>query len=121
MTWPPTELDDKGLNATSIAALAAQDATIDVPNRAELLGAVLKEFEVLYDDLGNLETRIDVVKRATARSEILGRSISVRFADGSSVEGRALGLTETGALRLELPDGGVKILNVGETERLRPA
>ena len=121
VTWPPTELDDKELDATSIAALAAQDATIAVPNRAELLGAVLKKFEMLYDGLGDVETRNDVVKRATARSEILGRDISVRFADGSSVEGRALGLTATGALQLELPNGSVKILNVGETERLRPA
>lgn len=121
VTWPPTEHDDDGLNATSIVALAAQDAAIAVPDRAVLLGAVLKRFELLYDDLTFAETRSDVVRRATDRSETLGRDISVRFADGSSVEGRALDLTATGALRLKTPDGAIKVLNVGETERLRPA
>lgn len=121
VTWPSTDFDDDGLNATSIAALAARDATIAVPDRAVLLGAVVKRFELLYDDLTVAETRNDVVKRASDRSEVLGRDISVRFADGSSVEGRALDLTATGALRLETPGGAIKVLNVGETERLRPA
>jgi BirA family biotin operon repressor/biotin-[acetyl-CoA-carboxylase] ligase len=121
VTWPPTQLDDNGLNATSLAALAAQDADVEIPDRAVLLGAVLKRFESLYDDLAGEETRRDVVRRAANRSEILGQDISVRFADGSSVEGRALDLTATGALRLETTDGEIKVLNVGETERLRPA
>lgn len=121
VTWPPADIDAKGLNATSITALAAQDAAIAVPGRATLLGAVLKRFESLYDDLADADTRNDVVRRAAARSEILGRDISVRFADGSSVKGRALGITATGSLRFETPDGAIKILNVGETERLRPA
>ncbi len=103
--------------ATSIAAAGVPDAS--VPSRAELLGAVISSFEALYLGLGELDLREEVRRRATDRSTILGKRVSVRFADGSVAEGRAEQLTASGALVLDR-GGATVILGVGEIERVRP-
>ena len=117
--WPVgAEGDDFPTPATSLADVASQDPDLVVPPRAELMASVVAEFETLYGGLSDAEGR-EVVRRAAAeRSTVLGREVSVRFADGTSVEGRARELTSSGALVLETGGSSV-ILGVGEIEKIR--
>lgn len=105
--------------ATSLARLA-EGSGGEVPGRAALLGAVVAELERAYEGLATDSGREDVRREAAQRSTVLGREITVRFADGSSVSGRAEQLTSSGALALAQSDGATVILGVGEIERVRP-
>lgn len=119
--WPQgDEGRDFATPATSLAAEASSQPGVSVPGRAELLGAVVSSFEDLYTRLEDPETREDVRRRASDRSTILGREVTVRFGDGSVVEGRARELTASGALVLDA-GGSSTILGVGEIERIRPS
>jgi BirA family biotin operon repressor/biotin-[acetyl-CoA-carboxylase] ligase len=98
--------------ATSIAIWAEEP----VP-RPALLAAVLLRLETYYDELaaGRVEPILD---GAADRSVVLGREVVARFIDGSFLIGRALSLTTTGALEIEV-EGESRTLNVGEIEQLR--
>ena len=120
VTWPADVEEEVAPIATSLEAIRRQDAGISVPTRPELLAAMVAEFENLYDRLEVAAVREEVIREATERSAVLGREVVVRFADGTSRQGRALGLTATGALKLEVTDGGIEVLSIGEVERLRP-
>jgi hypothetical protein len=61
-----------------------------------------------------------LLERAAALSEVLGKEVRVRFADGSTVEGRALRLVRGGALELEV-DSGSMVVGSGEVESFREA
>jgi BirA family transcriptional regulator, biotin operon repressor / biotin---[acetyl-CoA-carboxylase] ligase len=116
------ELDDALVaQATSIAAEAESQQGVTVPSRPDLLAAVLEKFEALYSNLSTDGGRADVVARATARSEVLGRVVIVRFADGSTIEGTAKELTSSGALAIETGGGATTIVGMGEIEQLRPS
>ncbi|MGH2699362.1 MAG: biotin--[acetyl-CoA-carboxylase] ligase [Actinomycetota bacterium] len=103
-------------SATSIAQELDSAGGGRVPPRAELLGSVLGELEALYAALSTNTGRAELIEEAGVRSSILGRGVTVRFADGSSIEGVAAALAEDGALLLD--DG--RTVAAGEIERLRP-
>lgn len=103
-------------SATSIAQELEHKTRSRVPPRAELLAAVLRDLEDLYDALGSDRGRAGIIERATALSSILGGEVTVRFADGSSILGVAASLGPDGALVLD--DGTV--IDSGEIERIRP-
>lgn len=106
--------------ATSILAALGPRAAHTPLERHLLLGAFLARFEEVYYKLGSEGGRTDVVSRAALRSEVLGRSVLVRLADGGRVEGVATGLGTSGELHVQTETGEVP-LRVGEIERLRDA
>lgn len=106
--------------ATSILAALGPRAAHTSMERHLLLGAFLARFEEVYDALDDEGGRTDVVSRAALRSEVLGRSVLVRLADGGRVEGPATGLGASGELHVQTGSGEVS-LRAGEVERLREA
>lgn len=86
--------------------------------RAELLASILAELETVFAWGTTPNARTRLIAEATDRSEVLGRGVTVTGADGSTREGIARRLTETGALELETPSGTEEI-HVGEVTRLR--
>ena len=119
--WPPqTTVEGFAAPATSIAAAAEDRSEARIPSRAELLGSVIGAFARVYEDLDSPEGGEEVRREAQARSTVMGHEVTVRFADGSAVEGRALELTSSGALVLGRAGGASVILGVGEIEQLRP-
>ena len=113
----PTEV---ALRATSIVTAVGPRVAATPVARHVLLGAFLARFQEIYDELDDESGRTDIVSRAALRSEVLGRSVVVRLADGGRVEGKAVGLGTAGELHLETENGNV-ILRAGEIERLREA
>ena len=110
----PPEIAD---TATSIATeLVGNEA----PRAEQVLAEVLARAEDLYPLLQSDGGIATLLERAAARSEVIGRDVTIRFSDGRSLDGRALRLTRTGALELEV-DGGREVINVGEIARLRAA
>ena len=110
--------DDLKDIATSIAIEMDRAGTGTAPPRAQLLARVLEEIERLYPamtgDSGLLLTQ------ATEMSSVIGRNVTVRSADGSSIAGMARGFDADGALQLEV-DGALRSIHVGEIEQLRTA
>jgi BirA family biotin operon repressor/biotin-[acetyl-CoA-carboxylase] ligase len=82
--------------------------------RADLLAAILESFFELYPEMD--ETKL--LERAAGLSDVLGRRVRIRFADGRAVEGRALRLVGNGALEVET-DSGATVINSGEVESVR--
>ncbi|MDH5528365.1 MAG: biotin--[acetyl-CoA-carboxylase] ligase, partial [Nitrospirota bacterium] len=78
-----------------------------------LLAGVLEQLEGVYDLLfeGNGQT---VLARYRERCVTLGREVTVHGSDGRRVTGVASGVEEDGALRLDLPDGGVERFHSGD-------
>ncbi len=117
--WPSlAEGSEFPTPATSITAVASDKDSVVVPQRPDLLAAVLEGFEGLYERLADLEAREEVRRAAAARSTVLGHEVAVRFADGSSFEGRAHEVTSSGALVVERA-GSQVILGAGEIEKIR--
>ena len=109
----PAEIAER---ATSIA-IESDGAP---PERANLLGAILASFESVYELACDPERAGRVIDRATDRSEILGRRVTVRFADESTVEGTALQLLDDGALELDV-NGELRPIHVAEITQVRTA
>ena len=86
------------------------------PDRADLLSGVLQAFELRYASLP--ERASSLIEAATARSDILGRDVTVALATHETVSGRAVGLSPQGELELDTGEG-MKTLSVGEIARLR--
>ena len=113
--WERAEVPDEiAERATSIAI--ESDST--PPSRADLLGAILASFESVYELAADPDRSGRVIDRATDRSEVLGRNVTVSFADGATVEGHALRLLDDGALELDV-DGDLRALHVAEITQLR--
>lgn len=87
------------------------------PARADLLARILAEIEVRYAGLSGRDPAA-VVEEATELSAVLGHDIVVRFADGTSVEGRAAGFDKDASLRVTTKDDEI-VVQVGEIEQLR--
>ena len=119
VAWPEQDADARNLNATSLALLRKDGGSIRESGRAALLAVILASFERAYESLDDPVRRAELIARATSLSAILGRHVTVRFADGSMREGRAVALERDGALIVELEGGGTESLRVGEIERLR--
>lgn len=106
----PIELRD---TTTSLAVEVGEAAR---PSRSALLAEVLKVFELRYRGLPAHADRL--VAAATARSDVLGRDVTVALATDEIVRGTALRLSQAGELELQTSDG-VRVLSVGEIARLR--
>lgn len=106
----PAELRD------TTTSLAFEMGPGKEPPRSALLAEVLKAFELRYRSLpGNAARLVEV---ATARSDVLGREVTVALATHETVTGRAVRLSHGGELELQTDDG-VRVLSVGEIARLR--
>jgi BirA family transcriptional regulator, biotin operon repressor / biotin---[acetyl-CoA-carboxylase] ligase len=110
---PPPELADR---ATSVAAELRRTGRPADVDRGALLAAVLDRFEHLYPSA--IHAPDTVLRRATRRSEVLGRAVQIRRADGSALAGTATRLLATG--ELEVRAGGHSVtVEAGEIERVR--
>lgn len=119
---PPTGdvPDDVARRATSVLAEARAAGGGKEPSRAEILGWILDSFERIYTRVGTGEGAAELIERATTRSEVLGRDVVVRVADGSTFEGRAERILPSGALEVAV-DGRHRAVHVGEVEQVRTA
>jgi BirA family transcriptional regulator, biotin operon repressor / biotin---[acetyl-CoA-carboxylase] ligase len=84
------------------------------PRRPDLLAAILGSFFALYPSLEEEA----LLERASALSDVLGGWARIRFADGRTIEGRALRLVGNGALELGT-ESGVTTVDSGEVEMFR--
>jgi BirA family biotin operon repressor/biotin-[acetyl-CoA-carboxylase] ligase len=116
----PQEAFPPGAAATSIAAeltRAGRDPGID---RAQLLAAVLERIETVYGLVETGRGAVELLRRASERSDVLGQEVVVQRVDGTRVQGIATRLLPSGAL--EVASGSVHIpIQVGEIEHLRAA
>jgi BirA family biotin operon repressor/biotin-[acetyl-CoA-carboxylase] ligase len=113
--WTRAEVPEEiAERATSISI----ESDAAPPARADLLGAILASFDSVYELVRDPERSGRVIDRATDRSEVLGRNVTVSFADGSTLEGHAVRLLDDGALELDV-DGDLRALHVAEITQLR--
>lgn len=112
---PPADIATR---ATSVAGAMERAGLGSPPPRATVLASLLRQFETLYDELPG-DGAADVVDRAAAYSDVLGKEVRVVLADGRIVSGRASRLLPSGAL--ELDTGSERIaVDSGEVEFVRP-
>ncbi len=107
----PTELRE---TATSLRA----ESQGNVPSRAQLLLSIVAAFQRWGRSFHR--PAHDLLRVATARSDVLGSEVRVRLSDGTDIFGRAERLTARGELEVLGPDG-IRTISVGEVEQLRPA
>lgn len=111
--WSAEEVPEELRDTTTSLHIATGG---NPPDRVELLRAVLEAFERRYRDLpGNAAV---LVHDASARSDVLGREVTVALATDETVSGRAVGLSALGELELET-GADLRVLSVGEIARLR--
>lgn len=106
----PSELRE---TATSLRA----ESEGNVPSRAQLLLSIVAACEVWGRSLHG--PAHDLLRVATARSDVLGSQVRVRLSDGTETFGRAERLTAKGELEVLGPDG-IRTISAGEVEQLRP-
>ena len=114
---PPGMPTEVAAGAMGISDALEPGTTID---RAGLLAGILATFEVHYVRLYDPAGRNEVLRRAEERSDVLGRVVTARTADGSSVSGIARRLLPSGALELEV-GGAPHALHSAEITQLRSA
>ena len=112
VSWPNGEIP----GATSIDAELARRGEEARLSRTQLLSAVLASFEGLYP----IDDPSLILRRAAARSTILGREVVVRLPSGDLVAGTAHRLLPSGALELHV-DGHPLPVTSGEIQRVRVA
>jgi len=105
--------EELGGRATS---LALEGSEVD---RAVLTGSLLLALEKACGRLDEENGSAEIIERATALSEVLGRTVEARVG-GVLVLGLASALTAAGGLVLDTAEGR-RVLDAGEIERLRPA
>lgn len=119
VSWRVEELPAEiAKRATSLLSASEERNHGPLPRRAEILAALLFSIEESYR-LATSEPA-ELVKRAGSRSSVLGRRVTVRFGDGSVLEGRASALARNGALVVETDEGSRQI-EAGEIEHIRPS
>jgi BirA family transcriptional regulator, biotin operon repressor / biotin---[acetyl-CoA-carboxylase] ligase len=119
VSWDADQLPDELLGrATSLRVEADRGGAAGVPGRAELLASVLGALEDVYPLPTGDSRRAALIRRATVRSEVLGKQVRIRFSDGRRIEGTARALTLDGGLTVESPHGRFEVTG-GEIERLR--
>jgi BirA family biotin operon repressor/biotin-[acetyl-CoA-carboxylase] ligase len=111
--WGDYLQGDLAESATSIAVELERLGRTDVPPRREVLVAVLSSLERLYR--ADAE---DVLRAASLKSDVLGRRVRVKFPDGSSLDGVATRLLQSGALEVDVA-GTLRAVRMGEIEQVR--
>ena len=110
----PDTLRDR---ATSIFLELGRPALDPDDERVRLLVGLLQRVAALYR-LASTEGGELIVKRATARSDVLGRRVVVRLAGGQTIEGVATRLLADGALEVKTPEG-TESVGSGEVAQVR--
>ena len=106
--------DEIAATATSIAAETGKAIDAD-----ELAAALTRYLSYFYDILNETDGAREILRHWQQRSTYFsGKSVRVTLPDGV-IEGTTDGLEETGALRVKIPDGTVRIIQAGDVERLR--
>jgi BirA family biotin operon repressor/biotin-[acetyl-CoA-carboxylase] ligase len=105
---------DAAALATSVTAIAASEP----PAAHEVLAAVLSWLEPLYLSLASDIGATQIVNRASELSTVLGKEVTVSFADGRSATGIATSLDPDGALIVDFPNGP-EALRAGEITSTR--
>jgi BirA family biotin operon repressor/biotin-[acetyl-CoA-carboxylase] ligase len=113
----PTELATR---VTSVYDEIEAHPTGKRPSRAELLGWVLDSFERVYPLVGTGQGAAEIVERASNKSDVLGKRVTVKLAGDEVLEGTARRLLPSGALEIETA-GRFRALHAGEIVQLRPA
>jgi BirA family transcriptional regulator, biotin operon repressor / biotin---[acetyl-CoA-carboxylase] ligase len=90
------------------------------PPRHLVLEAVLGAMDPLYGELESDKGAASLIERATELSAVLGKSVNVRMADGTLLDGRADRLKPTGALVVATGTQEIEV-SAGEIEQLRPS
>ncbi len=106
----PEEIRDR---ATSISVITGKPVA-----RLQLLASFLYALETVYG-LTKEGRGHEVIAEAVMRSDVLGKAVTIRFLDGSTIAGRAVGIDPSGALRLETEEAE-RTIQIGEIEQLRP-
>ncbi|MDY7081862.1 MAG: biotin--[acetyl-CoA-carboxylase] ligase [Halobacteria archaeon] len=81
-------------------------------NRASLVASILAEFDELYD-----APHDEILEEWRSRSSTVGREVRVEMPN-ETVEGEAVGVDSTGALRVKTAEGE-RVVTVGDCEHLR--
>lgn len=107
-----------GLNANAAPDVPDADVTSvrealgEPVNRAALAARILEHFEALYTDSATA-----VLDQWRKRSSTIGRDVRVTLPD-ETIEGEAVGVDDTGALRVATADGE-RVVAAGDCEHLR--
>ena len=101
--------------AETAASLASGDETA---TPEAVLAEVLKRFEEHYQSV-KAGGGVGILASASARMPMLGKPVRLRLPE-RTLTGIASGLTQTGALVLELEDGTRDVFVAGEVEEVRP-
>ena len=117
--WPADDLPEEVTERATSLSLAAAAAERPWPPREDVLLSILQELEILYGLIGDEAGEAMILRRATERSELMGRPIEVRYPDDRVVHGVARGLRPTGQLEVE-SEGEVIVVDVAEVQRIRP-
>jgi BirA family biotin operon repressor/biotin-[acetyl-CoA-carboxylase] ligase len=114
--WPSALAGSTTTIATELELIGA-DVHLD---RSQLLAGVLEKIENVYPLVETGRGAVEILRRATERSQILGQEVVVHRAGGESVRGMATRLLPSGALEVA-SEGAHLSLQAGEIEHLRPA
>jgi BirA family biotin operon repressor/biotin-[acetyl-CoA-carboxylase] ligase len=109
----PPEISDR---ATSIAMEVDRLGSGTAPPRALLLARIVAQIEAFYPSM--VGDSAVMLAEAAELSSVLGHDVTIRFADESSIEGRAVSFDSDGSLRIDTGTDSVAI-HVGEIEQLR--
>ena len=102
--------------ASSVAIEVGRSKRGSVPDRASLLAAILSEIEARYPVL--IADSTALLEESTRLSSVLGHHVTIRYADGTQLSGRA-DRFDTDAALLVMTNGGMTKVEVGEIEQLR--
>ena len=118
-----------GINLTNqnfppeIAAIATsiEQETDKNPDAEMLLAALLEKlafyYQMLHSDGGAQRIRQEWARRS---SYFEGKAVRVKFAN-ETIDGTTCGIEANGALRVETPNGEIKIVHAGDVETVRSA
>jgi BirA family biotin operon repressor/biotin-[acetyl-CoA-carboxylase] ligase len=108
----PAEIAERATSLQIEANAASEDAVQGSLNRAELVAALLEELEAAY--LGWQRNGLASIKQDWDRLSFLkGRTITVETPAGA-ITGEAAGLSDSGFLTIELPDGNRREILSGD-------
>jgi BirA family biotin operon repressor/biotin-[acetyl-CoA-carboxylase] ligase len=114
--WPAGLAESTTTIATELEAVGA-DPHLD---RSRLLAELLEKIESVYPLAETGRGAVEIIRRATSRSQVLGQEVIVHRAAGDTLRGIATRLLPSGAL--EVAAGGEHLsLQAGEVQHLRRA